>query len=295
MMHPSFIEMAEAELEHAKARVVALEHMVSFYRQDAQKGAQAPGEQAVRRPRPPNTQTVAAGSTSPANRSATGKARSAEPVVAAKGGPPTPAAAHGGGQPQSKPCKGCGRTKPLIEFHAQPKGKFGRESRCKACKSANRKTRLNQPDEEPDPVPAPSRRLVTAGSDHVDRLERIRLRTKRRAAGAAFVRCLAPRVPQSVAEEHVKCAADVICGALVFEGDQGEHLEEVHGLAVGQFEAVSEPPAEPKSLKMYDLTPEQVAEIERRYHEPGRSVGELAREFGVRRDVIYWIGKRSAA
>ena len=35
--------------------------------------------------------------------------------------------------PTSKPCKGCGETKPLAAYAVQPAGKYGRTARCKEC------------------------------------------------------------------------------------------------------------------------------------------------------------------
>lgn len=52
--------------------------------------------------------------------------------------------------PDSKPCSVCGAVKPLHEFHRAPRGKFGRESRCKECKAARRKAEYVPA--VPDPV-----------------------------------------------------------------------------------------------------------------------------------------------
>lgn len=43
--------------------------------------------------------------------------------------------------PHSKQCSKCGLVKPLSEFDRAPRGKWGRESRCKACKAAQRQAR----------------------------------------------------------------------------------------------------------------------------------------------------------
>ena len=43
--------------------------------------------------------------------------------------------------PESRVCTICSTEKPLSEFNKAPRGKWGRESRCKACKSAQNKAR----------------------------------------------------------------------------------------------------------------------------------------------------------
>lgn len=43
--------------------------------------------------------------------------------------------------PTEKTCTGCGETKPLGEYGAQKKGKYGRTARCKACINARNRER----------------------------------------------------------------------------------------------------------------------------------------------------------
>ena len=45
----------------------------------------------------------------------------------------------------TKKCNKCGEDKPLDAFHVQPRGKFGRNGRCKACRSGKRYGRSNDP------------------------------------------------------------------------------------------------------------------------------------------------------
>lgn len=46
-----------------------------------------------------------------------------------------------------KPCRRCGKVKPLSEFHKAAKGANGRHSWCKGCHSASGKDRWQDPDE----------------------------------------------------------------------------------------------------------------------------------------------------
>lgn len=46
---------------------------------------------------------------------------------------------------QSKTCSYCGILKPVYEFYLSKKGKFGRQSRCKICRSILEKEYLNRP------------------------------------------------------------------------------------------------------------------------------------------------------
>lgn len=41
-------------------------------------------------------------------------------------------------------CRACGESKPLAQFHRHPRGKYGRNSKCKTCSAARSKIRYAQ-------------------------------------------------------------------------------------------------------------------------------------------------------
>lgn len=79
-------------------------------------------------------------------------------------------------------------------------------------------------------------------TDRDERHARIAARVAKRGRKRGFVRCLLPRRPECVAEQRLRAGAELVCGAVVFEGDQGDHLEDVHHAAHGEWEPAADVP-----------------------------------------------------
>lgn len=63
-------------------------------------------------------------------------------------------------------CRGCGVTKPLIEFHHSSAGRYGRQTRCKVCCSIYNKNYRQNKKKDPSLIPNTSNlRLVSPKLD----------------------------------------------------------------------------------------------------------------------------------
>lgn len=74
---------------------------------------------------------------------------------------------------------------------------------------------------------------------------RVAARGRRRAGpwkGKAdqFVRCLLTRRPEGVADVRLRTGAELVCGAVVFAGDEADHLDDVHAGGAGKWEPVAD-------------------------------------------------------